>query len=148
MAALALIILAVESGTAVSLVPSGFAFLPLDKPIILSGVIGGVVGLGFFLLVMVIYQLIFHHEGLGMGDVKLACLIGLVTGWPMFIEALFIGILLGGLVAIVLLLLRLKGRKAAVPYGTFLAIGPLVTLFWGVNIFHWYQNLFGFHIIP
>jgi leader peptidase (prepilin peptidase)/N-methyltransferase len=143
MAAVALVILAVDSVTSVSLVPAGFAFLPLDKPIILSGVIGGAVGLGFFLLVFLI-----NPRGIGLGDVKLAFLIGLVTGWPMVIVALLIGILIGGLVAIVLLSLRLKGRKDAVPYGTLLAIGPIITLFWGVNIFHWYQSLFGLHIIP
>jgi leader peptidase (prepilin peptidase)/N-methyltransferase len=148
MAAVALVILAADSLTSVSLVPGGLAFLPYDKPIILSGVIGGAVGSGFFFLVMVIYLLLFHHEGIGIGDIKLAGLIGLVTGWPMVIEALLIGILIGGLVAIVLLLLRLKGRKDTVPYGTLLAIGPIVTLFWGVSIFHWYQNLFGIQIIP
>jgi leader peptidase (prepilin peptidase)/N-methyltransferase len=166
MAALALIILAVESGTAVSLVPSGFAFLPLDKPIILSGVIGGAVGLGFFLLVFLI-----NPRGMGLGDVKLACLIGLMTGWPIVIEALLIGIIIGGLIAIGIMIYRMKHvwhdsiqlfkqkrykngfqllfvSRKKVSVGSFLAIGPLVTLFWGVDIFHWYQNLFGFHIIP
>jgi leader peptidase (prepilin peptidase)/N-methyltransferase len=142
MAAVALVILAVDSLTSGSLVPGELAFLPLNKPIILSGVIGGAVGLGFFLLIMLIFP-----KGMGLGDVKLACLIGLVTGWPMVIVALLIGILIGGLVAVVLLSLRLKGRKDAVPYGTLLAIGPIVTLFWGMDIFHWYQNLFGLHII-
>jgi leader peptidase (prepilin peptidase)/N-methyltransferase len=148
MAVVALVILAADSLTSVPLIPAGFAFLPLDKPIILSGVIGGAVGLGFFFLAVALSQLLFKREGIGEGDVKLACLIGLVTGWPMVIVALLIGILLGGLVAIVLLLLRLKGRKDTAPYGTFLAIGPIITLFWGVNIFHWYQHLFAFQIIP
>jgi leader peptidase (prepilin peptidase)/N-methyltransferase len=143
MAVVALVILAVGSLTSGSVLPGGFAFLPLDKPVILSGVIGGAVGLGFFLLVFLI-----NPRGMGMGDIKLAGLIGLVTGWPMVVVALLIGTLIGGLAAIVLLSLRLKGRKDVLPYGTFLAIGPLVTLFWGVNIFHWYQNLFGLHIIP
>ncbi len=142
MAALALVILAVDSFTTGSLTPGNLSFLPLDQPAILSGVIGGAVGLGFFLLVLLI-----NPRGMGLGDVKLACLIGLVTGWPMVIVALLIGIILGGLAAIVLLSLRLKGRKDAIPYGTFLAIGPIITLFWGMDIFHWYQGLFGFHMI-
>jgi leader peptidase (prepilin peptidase)/N-methyltransferase len=148
MAVVALVILAADSLTSVSLVPGDFAFLPLDKPIILSGVIGGAVGSGFFFLVIIIYLLLFRREGMGLGDVKLAGLIGLVTGWPMVIVALFIGIIIGGLVSIALLLLRLKGRKDAVPFGSLLAIGPIVTFFWGVDILHWYQNFYGFHIIP
>jgi leader peptidase (prepilin peptidase) / N-methyltransferase len=142
MAAVALVILAVDAFTSGSLTPGNLSFLPLDKPAILSGVIGGAVGLGFFLLVFLI-----NPRGMGMGDVKLAGLIGLVTGWPMVIVALLIGILIGGLAAIVLLSLRLKGRKDVIPYGTFLAIGPIITLFWGIGIFHWYQDLFGFNII-
>ena len=78
---------------------------------------------------------------MGMGDVKLACLIGLVAGFPLVFVALLIGILLGGVVAIVILLLKIKGRKDAIPYGTFLAIGPMVTFLWGNNIFDWYMNL-------
>jgi len=60
---------------------------------------------------------------------------------------LLIGILLGGVLAIVLLGLRLKARKDPIPYGTLLAIGPIITLFWGADIFRWYQDLFGFSII-
>jgi leader peptidase (prepilin peptidase)/N-methyltransferase len=142
MAVMALVILAFDMLSPGSLLPGGFSFLPLDKPTILSGIIGGAVGLSFFLLVFFITP-----RGMGMGDVKLAGLIGLVVGWPMVIVALLIGILIGGLAALVLLSLRLKGRKDVIPYGTFLAIGPIITLFWGMDIFRWYQGLFGFSII-
>lgn len=142
MAVLALVILAFDMLSPGSLLPGGLSFLPLDKPAILSGVIGGAVGFGFFLLVFFITP-----RGMGMGDVKLAGLIGLVAGWPMAVVALLLGIFIGGLAALVLLSLRLKGRKDVIPYGTFLAIGPIITLFWGMDIFHWYQGLFGFSII-
>jgi leader peptidase (prepilin peptidase)/N-methyltransferase len=142
MAVLALVLLAIDFFSPVSLVPGDLAFLPASQPVILSGVIGGAVGLGFFLLVFLI-----NPRGMGAGDVKLACLIGLVTGWPLVIVALLIGILLGGLAAVVLLSLRLKGRKDIIPYGTFLAIGPIITMFWGMDILRWYQDLFGFSII-
>jgi len=142
MAVLALALLAFDALFPGLLLPGGFPFLPLDKPAILSGVIGGAAGFAFFLLVFLITP-----RGMGLGDVKLAGLIGLVAGWPMVVVALLIGILLGGLLAIVLLAFRLKGRKDAIPYGTFLAIGPIFALFWGADIFRWYQDLFGFSII-
>jgi leader peptidase (prepilin peptidase) / N-methyltransferase len=141
-AVLALALLACDSLSPGLLLPGGLTFLPADKPAILSGAIGGAAGFAFFLLVFLITP-----RGLGMGDVKLAGLIGLVTGWPMVIVALLIGILLGGVLAIVLLTLRLKGRKDPIPYGTILAIGPIITLFWGTDIFRWYEGLFGFSII-
>jgi len=142
MAVLALALLAFDSLSPGLLLPGGLSFLPSDKPAVLSGVIGGAAGLAFFLLVFLITP-----RGMGMGDVKLAGLIGLVAGWPMTIVALLIGILLGGVLAIVLLGLRLKGRKDPIPYGTILAIGPIITLFWGMDIFRWYQGFFGFSLI-
>ncbi len=142
MAVVALVLLGIDSLMPDWNILGNLVFLPAGQPSILSGVIGGAVGFGFFLIIFLIIP-----GGMGLGDVKLAALIGLVTGWPLVIVALLIGILIGGLAAIVLLLLRLKGRKDLIPYGTFLAIGPVVTLLWGVNIFHWYQNLFGFSIL-
>jgi leader peptidase (prepilin peptidase) / N-methyltransferase len=142
MAVVALVVLAVDSLMPGSQILGNLSFLPQDMPSILSGLIGGAVGFTFFLIIFLI-----NPRGMGMGDVKLAGLIGLVTGWPLVVVALLIGILLGGLVAIVMLSLRLKGRKDVIPYGTFLAIGPIITLLWGVDIFHWYQNLFGLSLI-
>jgi leader peptidase (prepilin peptidase)/N-methyltransferase len=104
---------------------------------ILNGVIAGAIGFVFFLIVFLI-----NPRGMGMGDIKLAGLIGLVTGLPMVVIALMIGILIGGLVAIIVLALRKKGRKDVLPYGTFLGIGPIITLLWGNEIFHWYRGLF------
>ena len=110
-------------------------FLP--EPKILSGIIGGATGFLFFLIVLLICP-----RGMGAGDVKMAGLIGLVTGFPLVLIALFIGIVVGGLVAIMLLLFRKKGRKDLIPYGTFLALGPIVTLLWGNYILDWYMGFF------
>lgn len=104
---------------------------------ILNGIIGGAIGFIFFLIIHIIMP-----QGLGIGDVKLAFLIGLVTGVPLMIVALLLGILSGGVVAVILVLFFKKGRKTAVPYGTLLAIGPIVTLLWGNEIFNWYLGFF------
>lgn len=71
---------------------------------------------------------------LGMGDVKLAFLIGLMTGFPEGIIALFGGIFLGGLAAIFLVLLRLKNREDEMPYAPFLAVGAIIVLLTGQQI--------------
>jgi leader peptidase (prepilin peptidase)/N-methyltransferase len=109
----------------------------LLEPGILSGIIGGAVGFAFFLIVFLI-----NPRGMGMGDIKLAGLIGLVTGFPLAIIALLIGIFTGGLVAIVLLSLKIKGRKDVIPYGAFLGLGPIVVLLWGNEIYNWYLGFF------
>ena len=103
---------------------------------ILSGVIGGAIGFTFFLLVFLI-----NPAGMGMGDVKLAGLIGLVMGFPLVFVALLIGIFIGGLVAVALLLLRMKRRKDVIPYGAFLGIGPIAAMLWGNEIATWYLGL-------
>ncbi len=137
MAIVALVILGFDSIFPDSLILGNLLLFPEGTPSILSGIIGGATGFIFFLIIFLI-----NPRGMGMGDVKLAGLIGLVTGFPLVIVALLIGIFIGGLVAIVLLALRFKGRKDVIAYGTFLAMGPIVTLLWGVEIYRWYQGLF------
>lgn len=110
-------------------------FIP--EPEILSGIIGGAIGFVFLLIPMLIYS-----KGMGAGDVKLAGLIGMVTGFPMVFIAMFIGVFSGGFVAIILLLFKIKGRKDVIPYGAFLGIGPIIALFWGNDILSWYLGSF------
>jgi len=114
-------------------------FFPPSKivPDIGQAAIGGGIGLVLFLLVVLI-----SRGGMGWGDVKLAALIGLVTGFPLVFVALLIGIILGGLVAVLLLSLKIKKRKEAIPFGPFLSLATIVTLLWGSNILSWYLGLF------
>jgi leader peptidase (prepilin peptidase)/N-methyltransferase len=109
----------------------------IPQPSILSGLIGGGVAFTFFLIVYLI-----NPRGMGMGDIKLVALIGLVMGIPQSIAAILIGVIIGGAVAIIILALKMKGRKDVIAYGTFLAMGPVLMLLWGNEIWRWYQNLF------
>jgi len=74
---------------------------------------------------------------MGWGDIKLAALIGLVTGFPLVLPAMFLAIVSGGLTAAILLLLKLKNRKDAIPFGPFLSLAAMATLFWGSNLLNW-----------
>ena len=76
--------------------------------------------------------------GMGGGDIKLAALMGAFLGWPAVAVALFVAFLAGGTVGIILLALRLRGRKDAIPFGPALAAGALAALFWGDAIARWY----------
>jgi leader peptidase (prepilin peptidase)/N-methyltransferase len=106
-------------------------------PFIGRAAIGGGIGLVVFFLIVII-----SRGGMGWGDVKLAALIGLVTGFPQVLVALLIGIILGGVVAVILLALKIKKRKEAIPFGPFLCLAAIATLLWGSNILDWYQGLF------
>jgi leader peptidase (prepilin peptidase) / N-methyltransferase len=100
-----------------------------------SGLISGGFLLLFFLLIA-----IFRPGSMGMGDAKLVTLIGLVSGFPLVIFSMIIGIVIGGVVAIILLATKKKGRKDVIPYGTFLAIGPIVAMLLPGSIMNWYLS--------
>jgi leader peptidase (prepilin peptidase)/N-methyltransferase len=125
---------------AVALLISIFRIFSPDLEIvpgIKEAAIGGGIGLGLFLLVVLI-----SRGGMGWGDVKMAALIGLVVGSPLVFVALLMGIILGGLVAAVLLLFKIRKRKETIPFGPFLSLAAIATLLWGSNILSWYLGLF------
>ena len=84
-----------------------------------------------FLLLFFGGQFVFGAEAFGFGDVKLAVLIGMATGLSNLrvAHALLDGVLLGGFVAIILLITRIRSFKDAVPYGPFLVLGTLFVLY-------------------
>ena len=99
---------------------------------IVDAAIGG--GIGFVLLLL---PALFYRGGMGWGDIKLAALIGLVTGFPLVLLAMFLAIISGGLIAAILLLSKLKSRKDAIPFGPFLSLAAMATLFWGNTLLNW-----------
>lgn len=84
--------------------------------------------------------------GMGLGDVKLAGVLGLYLawcGWGQFAVGVFAAFLLGGLYAIALLLARRADRKTAVPFGPWMMIGAWVGIGLGAHIWVGYLASFG-----
>lgn len=94
---------------------------------LLSAGLGAAVGLGLFWVVYLVGNRL-YPGGFGAGDVKLAGLVGLELGFPDGVSALLLGVLIGGLGALVLLGLRARRLKDPIPYGPFLCAGAAVTL--------------------
>lgn len=88
--------------------------------------------------------LIYFTRGraMGLGDVKLGFLIGLALGWPAGVTSLFVAFLTGALVSSILILVRRKRFGDSVPFGPFLSLGALASLFWGTQILEYYLRLF------
>ncbi len=101
---------------------------------IINVLVGGIIGFVLMLVPALLYRLIGRAEGMGWGDVKLAALIGFVTGFPLVILATFLAVIIGGITAAILLLLKVRGRKDAIPFGPFLSVAAMVTLFWGSSL--------------
>jgi leader peptidase (prepilin peptidase)/N-methyltransferase len=97
-----------------------------------------VYGGGLFLVALV-------SRGMGMGDVKLALVIGLVLG---SIGLRFVGVaaagavVFGGIGGIVALAMG-RSRKAMIPFGPYMAAGAVVAAFWGEPIADWYLRSLG-----
>lgn len=94
-----------------------------------------------YLLVAFLYP-----GGMGMGDVKLAGVLGLYLawcGWPQFAVGVFVAFVLGGGYSLVLLLIRRANRKTAIPFGPWMIAGAWVGLAFGAHIWAGYLAFFG-----
>ena len=93
---------------------------------------------GFFLVALLAYP-----RGMGMGDVKLAAVLGLFLGRDVG-PALFVALVSGTLIGAVVIARKgaREGRKTAVPFGPFLALGGVVALFAGDAMVDWYLATF------
>jgi leader peptidase (prepilin peptidase)/N-methyltransferase len=103
---------------------------------IANAAIGGAIGFALFLLIAVI-----SRGGMGWGDVKLAGLIGLATGFPLVFLSIIMGAILGGIVAVAMVIAKKRQRRQTIPFGPFLAVAAMITLLWGSNIMNWYIGL-------
>ncbi|NLE43779.1 MAG: prepilin peptidase [Chloroflexi bacterium] len=99
---------------------------------------GGAIGFGFFFLAAVVGTALFGCGALGGGDVKLAAFVGLITGFPLVIEALILTLIMGAAISALLLLTRIRSLRDPIPYGPFLVAGAIVTLLWGYPIAEWF----------
>jgi leader peptidase (prepilin peptidase) / N-methyltransferase len=93
---------------------------------------------GLFFLVAWVSHAALGRTGLGGGDIKLAGLIGTALGPSGGLVAAFVGIMLGGVVAVVLLVSGRRRFGEYLPFGPFLAAGGLVAAVWGRPLMEWY----------
>jgi leader peptidase (prepilin peptidase)/N-methyltransferase len=120
--------------------PAAAASVAIGAALDLRGVpeqlIAGAAAGGFLLAFALAYP-----RGMGMGDVKLAAVLGLFLGRSVAV-AILVGVLTATLVgAGVMARVGVeKGRKTAVPFGPFLALGGVIGLLAGPAIIHWYLH--------
>jgi leader peptidase (prepilin peptidase) / N-methyltransferase len=124
------------------LAPAALAALVLwaatDPDRIPQNLLAGLIAGTFLLVFAVVYP-----AGMGMGDVKLAAVMGLYLGRSVA-PALFMGFAAGALVGVGIMVARgASARKRAIPFAPFLAAGAVVGQLFGNEIVDWYLNLSG-----
>lgn len=106
------------------------------EPLYMGVLMGLLIG-GFFWGLIIITR----GKGMGGGDVKLGALMGLGLGFPGALLSLMLAFLSGAIFSVGLILMGKKRFGQTIPFGPFLVLGSLVTLFWGNQIMDWYLNL-------
>jgi len=95
--------------------------------------LGIALGGGVFFVIIVA-----SRGGMGAGDMKLGAMLGAFLGWKIALFGLMVGVVVGGAWAVILMALGVRGRKDAIPFGPFLALGGAAALFWGEGVVQWY----------
>jgi leader peptidase (prepilin peptidase)/N-methyltransferase len=101
----------------------------LDHRVLFYMLVGAVISGGLFGGLYVLAYLVYDTDALGLGDVKLAVLVGLLIGWPQIFSALFYGCLIGAAAGMLLLMLGKANRQTMIPLGTGLSLGAFLALF-------------------
>jgi leader peptidase (prepilin peptidase) / N-methyltransferase len=110
-------------------------------PIPLS-IIGLFLGAGALWLIAVVASAAFGREAMGMGDVFLLAAMGANLTPGQLALAFFIAVAVGSIVGVILMAMKLRGRRDEVPFGPMLVVGTFVALVFGDQIIGAYLKVF------
>ncbi len=85
-----------------------------------------------------------HGTWMGEGDIKIASSLAILVGWPNAIPLMILTFLIGGTFGSLALVTKRVKMKTAVPFGPFLILAAIITLFWGDKITAWYLGTIGY----
>ena len=117
--------------------------LPMWSVSLIGAAIGALVGGGSLWLMGFVWQKLRGVEAMGLGDVKMMFMVGAYLGWRLAILTIFMAVFNGSLAGIAVMLRR-GGRnlQMMLPFGIFLGIGAIATIFVGHRIVEWYGSQF------
>ncbi len=106
-----------------------------------TSLLGLVIGFGMFYLIALVGKAMTKTDAMGGGDLKMMAMVGSFLGWKGVLLTTFFGSLSGSIIGIVLIAVKGKGKKTKIAFGPFLALGSLISLFFGGEIVRWYFSL-------
>ncbi len=107
-----------------------------------ASLIGLIAGGGVLFAIAEGYYRLRGIEGLGMGDVKMLAMIGAFLGWQLMLVTLILASFAGSVIGVGIIALGRGGMKAALPFGTFLAVGALTAAVVGDPLVEWYTGFY------
>lgn len=107
-----------------------------------SSLIGAGLGAGIVLAIRELYFRLREEEGMGLGDVKLMAMIGAFLGWERALLTLVIGSFLGSVVGIIIIAKEKGDLRFPLPFGSFLGIASIFSLFYGEELISFYRSFF------
>jgi leader peptidase (prepilin peptidase)/N-methyltransferase len=107
-----------------------------------DALLGASLGGGLLFLVSEVYFRLRKVEGLGMGDVKMMGMVGAFVGWKGVLLTLFLGSLSGTLVGLTVMAASKGDLRTKLPFGTFLGMGAIATVYVGERLIGWYASLY------
>lgn len=102
-------------------------------PVWANGIIGGVFAFAVFMVLKTLVIKIKQPDALGWGDVKMAALVGVVTGFPVVLLALGFAFMAG-----MFLNVTKRARKEGIPFGTALSAGAIISIIGGIAAISWF----------
>ena len=119
----------------------GFTKSPLILGDFVNQLLSATGAAGFFAAIVIVSR----GKWMGVGDIKLAFLMGLILGLPSILVALFLAFLSGAIIGVGLIVSGKKTMKSEVPFGPFLVTGTFIALFWGQELINWYvKSIYGY----
>jgi len=103
--------------------------------------LGALLGGGTLFVIAGLYQWLFKREGMGGGDVKLLAMIGAFLGWKAVVLTILLGSFAGSVIGVGIILLKGRDFRYAIPFGPFLSLGAVLSLFYGEALLRWYLGL-------
>jgi leader peptidase (prepilin peptidase) / N-methyltransferase len=114
---------------------------------VLKGVIGAfvasILGLWLFDSIRIVGAWVFGQDAMGGGDPKLAAMIGAWLGWPLMLVSAFLACVVGSVIGVGGMALGLIGRRQAIPFGPYLALGGVIAAFYGTQLINLYRGWLG-----
>jgi leader peptidase (prepilin peptidase) / N-methyltransferase len=110
---------------------------------LVGALLGATVGGGSLWLLGWIWERLRGVEAMGLGDVKMMLMVGAYLGWPLTVLTIFIGFVTGSVAGVLLMARRgERDMQTMLPFGIFLGIGAIISLFLGRAIVAWYAGQF------